>query len=104
VGKGSKYKQKISIPKWIKQNKKFSIECLRGLLQTDGCMYIDRGYQMIGFVTIVPTLANDVVNIITKLGFKVNIYKIKTKTKARYNIRISKNAEKFIKTVKLQKS
>lgn len=104
VGKGSKYEQKISIPKWIKQNKKFSIECLRGLLQTDGCIYIDRGYKMVNFVSIIPTLANDVVNIITKLGFKANIYKIKTKTKDRYNIRISKDTERFIKIIKLQKS
>lgn len=104
VGKGSKYEQKISVPEWIKQNKKFSIECLRGLMQTDGCVYIDRGYKMIGFVTIVPTLANDVISMIIKLGFKVNIYKIKTKTKARYNIRISKDAEKFIRTLELRKN
>ena len=104
AGKGSKYDQKINIPKWIKQNKKFSMECLRGLLQTDGCIYIDRGYKMVNFVTVIPNLAKDVVSLIKKLGFKANIYKIKTKTKTRYNIRISKNAKKFIKTIKLQKS
>ena len=39
--KGNKIKQQIDIPGWIKKNRKFKIACLRGLVDTDGCFYID---------------------------------------------------------------
>jgi len=101
---GSKYEQKVSIPYWIKRNKQYSKECLRGLFETDGSIYIDRGYKMVNFVTVIPSLARDAVQIIENLGFQPTIYKIETKTKPRYNLRISKNVDDFIKTIKLQKN
>lgn len=36
---GNKVKQQIDIPEWIKQNKKFLIACVRGLIDTDGCIF-----------------------------------------------------------------
>ena len=36
---GNKVKQQIDIPLWIKGNKKFQIACLRGLVDTDGCVF-----------------------------------------------------------------
>jgi len=101
---GSKYKQNVSIPNWIKKNKTYSISCLRGLLETDGSIYEDRGYKMVNFVTIIPTLAEDVTKIIKKLGFSVNIYKITSTPKARYTIRLSKNVNLFLKTTNLVKN
>lgn len=103
TNKGSKYEQNVSIPNWIKKDKCFSIECLRGLLETDGSLYADRGYKMVGFVTIIPQLANDVMGIIEKLGFKTHLYKIPTTHKIRYNIRISKNVACFINALNLKK-
>ena len=40
--KGSKVKHKIDVPKWIKENKKFSIHCLKGLIDTDGGVFYHR--------------------------------------------------------------
>ncbi|MDP2925464.1 MAG: LAGLIDADG family homing endonuclease [Nanoarchaeota archaeon] len=39
---GSKVKQQIDIPKWIKENDLYAKACIRGLLDTDGCFYVDK--------------------------------------------------------------
>ena len=101
---GSKYKQRVSVPVWIRTNKKYTISCLRGLFETDGSIYKDRGYIMSNFVTIIPELACDVIQMIKDLGFEPKKYTIKTKNKTRYNIRVSKDVDLFIKTIKLKKN
>jgi transcriptional regulator with XRE-family HTH domain len=40
--KGNKVKQQVDIPEWIKQNKLYSIACVRGLIDTDGCVFTHR--------------------------------------------------------------
>ncbi len=42
LSRGNKVKNQIDIPNWIKKNKKFQIACIRGLIDTDGCIYIDK--------------------------------------------------------------
>lgn len=37
--KGNKVINQIKIPGWIKENQKYSLMCLRGLIDTDGCVY-----------------------------------------------------------------
>jgi hypothetical protein len=102
---GSKEAQKISIPDWIKNNKKYSVLCLKGLFETDGSIYIDRKYLMVNFVTIIPTLAGDVMEIITNLGFKPNMQTRKERNeKIKHTIRISKNTQEFINLVGIKKS
>ena len=101
---GSKIKQKVKIPTWVKENEKYSIQCLKGLIETDGSIYSDRGYKMVNFVTYIPNLANDVMDMIKSLDFKPNMQKLKISNNIKYTIRISRNAEKFIKTVKINKS
>lgn len=39
---GSKVRQQVGVPEWIIQNDKYSVWCVRGLFDTDGCTYIDR--------------------------------------------------------------
>lgn len=39
MSKGNKIKQKVNIPKWIMNDKEYSIACLRGLMDTDGGVY-----------------------------------------------------------------
>ncbi|EKE18914.1 MAG: hypothetical protein ACD_9C00200G0007 [uncultured bacterium] len=102
---GSKEKQKISVPSWIKKNTQYSQLCLRGLFETDGSIYTDRKYRMANFVTIIPTLANDVMEMITNLGFKPNMQKFKAKNgKTKHTIRISRNTNDFIELLKIDKS
>lgn len=40
--KGSKVRQQVGVPDWIKQDIKLSKSCLRGLIDTDGCVYDHR--------------------------------------------------------------
>lgn len=80
-----------------------TVKCLKGLLETDGSLYTDRGYKMINFTTIIPILSKDLMKMINNLGFTAHLYKIPTKHKTRYNIRISRDVEKFIKTIKFNK-
>lgn len=36
---GNKLKQNLDIPEWIKKNKEFAIVCVRGIMDTDGCVF-----------------------------------------------------------------
>jgi len=111
TGRGSKFAQKVSIPEWIKENRKYKINCLKGLIETDGSIYYDRGYKMMIFTTIIPKLANDFYEAVVSLGFNPHLYKIKRKDDPRYinqqivyHIRLSKNVNEFLKLVKPEKS
>jgi hypothetical protein len=102
---GPKHKQNLSVPNWIKVRKKYTILCLRGLFETDGSVYKDRNYIMINFVTIIPGLANDVIEMIRGLGFTPNLQTyIQKSGTTKHTIRISKNAIGFIKMVGIEKS
>ncbi len=103
VDKGSKCDQAVKIPAWIMNTANYKINCLRGLIQTDGSIYNDRGYKMVNFVTVIPELAHQVNSIIQDLGFKSHLYRLKTTHKDRYNIRVSKNVTEFIKILDLVK-
>ena len=103
VGNGSKIHQRISVPQWIKKNRIFTIQCPRGLFETDGSIYRDRGYWMINFVTMIPDLASDVLSLVSKIGFKAHFYKTPQNTKLKYTVRVSTDADRFIKTLSLSK-
>lgn len=91
VGHGSKFAQHVRVPSWIKENNNFIIPCLRGLFETDGSIYSDRGYKMANFVTIIPELAEDVMQMMSSLSFKAHCYKIlqRLPQRDRYNIRLA---------------
>jgi hypothetical protein len=110
--KGPKFVQNVSVPMWIKENYQYKICCLRGLIETDGCVYSDRNYRMINFTTIIPKLAKDVKEIIISLGFSPHLYELKGSRNTKYSfikkpfyhIRISKNTDKFLDLVKPEKA
>jgi len=104
LGKGSKVEQSVSVPYWIIQDKKYSCACLRGLLQTDGSLYKDRGYLMINFTSIIPKLAEHVRDMILHLGFPAKIYSIRYGARhTKYTVRLSKNVQLFIKRIAFSK-
>lgn len=103
VGHGSKAKQNVTIPDWILENETYALECLRGLLETDGSVYLDRGYKMVNFTTIIKDLALQVESIISRLGFLSHTYVVDQNGVSRYTIRVSKNCEKFIEIVHFNK-
>ena len=97
---GNEYEKDLS-------QKEFKINCLRGLIETDGSIYSDRGYQTIMFSTVIPELANDVFGIINSLKFQPKIYKIKRNSsnqKLIYNIKLSKNVSEFLRIVNPEKN
>lgn len=111
ASKGSKFTQKVSIPGWIKRRKKYKLNCLKGLMETDGSIYSDRGYKIIQFSTIISELANDVSEMIKSLGFSPKVYTIKRKAdkynfdqKTIHYVRLSKDVAEFLKLVALEKN
>ena len=39
---GNKVRQQVAVPKWISKSELFMKYCMRGLLDTDGCFYVDK--------------------------------------------------------------
>lgn len=105
VGKGTKLQQQAHIPTWILKNQEYSKECLRGLLQTDGSIYRDRGYIMVNFTNCVLPLIEDVYSIISKIGYQPRISKTKPSNSKniKYVVRIAKDSKKFIEMIDLHK-
>lgn len=108
AGKGSKFVKKVSIPMWIWRKKIYKINCLKGLIETDGSIYNDRGYKMMMFVTIIPKLAKDFYEMVSSLGFKPHTYKLTKQNnylrkRALYHIRLSKDVNNFLSIIKPEK-
>jgi hypothetical protein len=57
---GSKHHQNVRVPSWVSEDRSLSIRCLQGLIETDGCVYTDRGYRMVLFSTVMAHLAEQV--------------------------------------------
>jgi hypothetical protein len=104
VGKGPKIDQRIQVPIWIKENRRFTICCLRGLLETDGSVYWDRGYQMVMFTAAAATLAEDVHCMIASLGFEPHTYRIHRKPRPIFHVRLSRQVAEFLSVVRPRKS
>ncbi len=77
VGMGSKIDQSVSVPAWIKEKDEYKVNCLRGLLETDGAIYVDRGYPMVMFSSAIPQLARDVYDMTLSLNFAPHFYKLR---------------------------
>jgi DNA-binding transcriptional regulator WhiA len=104
VGFGTKHEQNARVPDWIKAEHMLSVSCLRGLLQTDGCIYIDRGYRMINFTNNTLALAQDVQEIMESLGYKPKLYKAAQKSiYPKYTVRLSREVDEFLKEINLKK-
>ena len=105
VGEGTKAQQTAHVPDWILENTEYTKECLRGLIQTDGCIYIDRGYKMINFVNYTKLLVQNVQDMLTKLGFRSTFSAIKLSgDRYRYSIRVTRDVENLIQTISLYKA
>ncbi len=80
---GNKIKNNIDIPEWIKKDSKLSIACVRGLVDTDGCVFKHSYrvgkkvyvYNKIAFTSKSKLVLMSVADILIKLGFCVRITK-----------------------------
>ncbi|MEK9143425.1 MAG: hypothetical protein AAB481_02245 [Patescibacteria group bacterium] len=74
---GNKVKQQINIPNWIMKNSLFRIACVRGLMDTDGCIFNECHtiggkrycYPRLSFVSMSAPLRKSVFKILTELDF-----------------------------------
>jgi len=99
---GSKQRQNVLVPKWICDDRLFSIHCLRGLIETDGTVYVDRGYPMVGFSTVIPGLAQQVDSMIRNLGFRPRLYRVRQcpeRATFKYQVRLSRQVRDFLDLV-----
>ena len=102
---GSKHRQKVQIPEWVKRDPSCLKACLRGLFQTDGSIYVDRGYTMTNFVSEIPSLAQDVFQSIVALGYKASIQRLLLKNgKEKFTIRVASNIDAFLHDLQLWKA
>lgn len=75
---GNKIKQQVDIPSWIKEKKSYSVACLRGLIDTDGCVFTHRykvnnkiySYKKISFTSYSKPLLYSVAYIFRNIGLK----------------------------------
>ena len=103
AGGGAKHKQDVGVPSWVQKRRKFIIPCLRGLIETDGAIYTDRGYPMVSFSTIIPRLARQVHAMISELGFQPKTYKVVQHPPAlsfKYQVRLSCDVVRFLRLVR----
>ena len=73
---GNKIKQNIDIPRWVKRSRTFSIACLRGLVDTDGCVFVHKykvngktyGYKKLVFTSYSKPLLCSVSKVLKNIG------------------------------------
>lgn len=78
---GNKVKQQFDIPEWIKRNQRFAVACVRGLVDTDGSVfmhnYISKGrqyhYKKLSFTSRSLPLQMSVAKILTDLGMRARV-------------------------------
>lgn len=100
---GSKTRQQIDIPDWIKENRLFSKECIRGLVDTDGCFFFHKyivggkkySYLKMDFTSASVPLLVSFVKILTSFGFKAKV----SKSLKSVRIEDSRFVEKYIKEI-----
>jgi len=73
---GNKIKLQVDIPDWIKNNMLYSIACVRGLVDTDGCVFNHRyyvnnkfyNYKKLAFTTYSQPMRKSVYKILKSIG------------------------------------
>lgn len=79
--RGNKLKAGLKIPDWVLKKRAFRIACVRGLMDTDGCLYIHvhqvgkRVYKNIGlcFTSYSPVLVGQVAALFEEFGIMPHI-------------------------------
>lgn len=78
---GNKLKQGLDIPAWVKDNLEFEKACIRGIMDTDGCVFTERhkikdkfyNYKRLNITSASPALIKSVFDIFYKLGLNPRI-------------------------------
>ncbi len=81
IVRGNKIRQEFDIPRWIKTNPMYKIAFVRGLVDTDGCLYIHQHkvngklYKNLGlcYTSYSPPLLTSVATIFNEFGIKSHV-------------------------------
>lgn len=99
---GNKVVNQVDVPDWIKTNSEFSQKCVRGLVDTDGCVFINKylvnsrwyQYKKLAFSNRSKPLLNFVYNTLTNIGLQPIHYQGKQVRLCRY-----KQVEKYMMSI-----
>lgn len=103
---GNKVKQQVGVPEWINNKIEYKIACLRGLMDTDGGIFIHKykvnkkiySYKKICFVNRSMPLLYFVYNTLNELGFTAKLIdKVENKRVWLYN---TQEIQKYLEIVK----
>lgn len=100
--KGDKIRANLDIPDWILQNREYTIACLRGLFDTDGCIYLEThkrksgvySYPRLSFVSASEPLRQSVCDAYSDLEMSGKIRMNRSVTIERFT-----DIEKYFKIV-----
>lgn len=78
---GNKIRQNLDMPEWIKEEKEYYIPCVRGIMDTDGCLFMECHkmgskkycYPRLSLVSASPNLRRSVYEALKCLGFSPRI-------------------------------
>lgn len=73
---GHKIRQKLDMPLWVRNRRPYAIACVRGLVDTDGCIFTHRykakgrwyAYKKLSFSSASPKLRHTVHDLLTEWG------------------------------------
>jgi LAGLIDADG-like domain len=93
----------VRVPEWILEDRVLEVFCLRGLIETDGAVYKDRGYPLVVFSSVILQLAQQVDWMIRGLGFRPHLYEIQphaANMSTKHQVRLSREVQAFLTLVK----
>jgi len=103
---GDKKVNQVDVPQWIKQNKDYQKDCLRGLVDTDGSIHVHRANESIriGFKNTSEPLMADFKEMCENNEIKTGkIYPVKGENTYELHIESKKNVVKFINKIEPKK-
>ena len=99
---GTKVEQDVRVPAWVCDDQSLSVHCVRGLIETDGSVYLDRGYPMVIFSSVIEGLAQQFHLMTRNLGFRPRLYKVRQSRESatfKYHVRLSRDVPEFVRLV-----
>ena len=98
---GNKVKQQFDIPLWIKSNHEYGTACIRGLVDTDGCIFTNKykvnnkwySYKKIDFASASTPLRESVLSILRGLEMSPSVSGIHVRLNSKQDV------EKYFKLI-----
>lgn len=99
---GNKIKQNLDIPEWVQNEKLFLLACIRGLVDTDGCMFQEThrikgrsySYPRLAFTSASPPLRLSVTRALEDIGLHPRL-----RTKRNVQLEVGAEIRKYFKVV-----